>query len=114
MLMSESDFPHTMSSHEPGFVHVARDAVYPALRGVLPCKDIPAIPQDGLLCIILGDEELIAVELIGEVAVIEALVGVDERLLMVFPLQEVEELMQRVAELGSSQSACCLYVNHRH
>lgn len=105
---------HTVTAHQTGFVDIARHTVYPSLRGVLPCENVTSVTENRRAVVVFGDKQLVAVQLVGEVVVVEALVCVYQRLLMVRPLKQVEELVQRVAEFPTSQSAGGLDVDHWH
>ena len=112
--MSESYLPHTMPAHKTRLVDVASDTIDASFRCVLPRKDIAPVTEHRFLTVVLGNEEFISSQLIGQITIVETLIGVYKRFLPVLPLEQTQKFMERVAELGTAQSSGRLDVNHRH
>ena len=111
--MSESDFSQSMSSHEAAFVNITIDSVQSAFTCILPHFEVSAVCQYGFPLGVLGNHELVAVQLAQQIMVVEVGSSIDERLLSVGFFNQMQELEQRVAELLSIQSALGLHVYHR-
>ena len=111
--MSESDFSQSMPSHEAAFVNITIDSVQSTFTCILPHLEVSAVCQYGFPLGVLGNHELVAVQLAQQIMVVEVGSSIDERLLSVGFFNQMQELEQRVAELLSIQSALGLHVYHR-
>ena len=87
-----------MSAHEPALIYVAVHSVEVAFAGILPRKDVLTVYQRGFYAAVLGNHKLILVKLPGHVRIVEVLSCVDERLAVIFSLNELQKQMQRVAQ----------------
>ena len=110
--MSESDFSQSMPSHEAAFVNITIDSVQSTFTCILPHLEVSAVCQYGFPLGVLGNHELVAVQLAQQIMVVKVGSSIDERLLSVGFFNQMQELEQRVAELFSFQSALGLHVYH--
>ena len=111
--MSESDFPQAMAAHEAALVHIAVYSVEPALTRILPHFEISTISQHRDALRILGNHQLVAVELAQKIVVIEIGSCIDKGFLLVCLLYEMQKLEERIAEFFCIHAAFRLHVNHR-
>ena len=89
--MAKADFAKGMITEEARFVHIAVHTDDAALSCILPHGDVTAVGQHGLLILIHGNHQLVAVELAHEMPVIKVTERVDQRLLVVGTLHHPEE-----------------------
>ena len=111
--MSESDFSEFVASHETALVHIAVYSVEPALTRILPHFEISTISQHRDALRILGNHQLVAVELAQKIVVIEIGSCIDKGFLLVCLLYEMQKLEERIAEFFCIHAAFRLNVNHR-
>lgn len=107
-----SNLAQHVAAHKPRLVHVAVDAVDMTLAGILPHLEVATVVEHRYALGVLGNHQLVAVELAREVGIVEVGEGIEQRLAMVGALNEADELEQRVAEVFCRQSALGLDVNH--
>ena len=111
--MSESDFSEFVAPHETALVHIAVYSVEPALTRILPHFEISPISQHRDALRILGNHQLVAVELAQKIVVIEIGSCIDKGFLLVCLLYEMQKLEERIAEFFCIHAAFRLHVNHR-
>ena len=111
--MSESDFSEFVAPHETALVHIAVYSVEPALTRILPHFEISTISQHRDALRILGNHQLVAVELAQKIVVIEIGSCIDKGFLLVCLLYEMQKLEERIAEFFCIHAALRLHVNHR-
>lgn len=111
--MSESDFSEFVAPHETALVHIAVYSVEPALTRILPHFEISPISQHRDALRILGNHQLVAVELAQKIVVIEIGSCIDKGFLLVCLLYEMQKLEERIAEFFCIHAALRLHVNHR-
>ena len=111
--MSESDFSEFVAPHETALVHIAVYSVEPALTRILPHFEISPISQHRDALRILGNHQLVAVELAQKIVVIEIGSCIDKGFLLVCLLYEMQKLEERIAEFFCFHAAFRLHVNHR-
>ena len=111
--MSESDFSEFVAPHETALVHIAVYSVEPALTRILPHFEISTISQHRDALRILGNHQLVAVELAQKIVVIEIGSCIDKGFLLVCLLYEMQKLEERIAEFFCIHAAFRLHVNHR-
>ena len=80
-----------MSADEPALVYVAVHSAEVAFAGILPRKDVLTVYQRGFYAAVLGNHKLILVKLSGHVRIVEVLSCVDERLAVIFSLNELQK-----------------------
>ena len=88
-----------MVTHKAAFVYITAYTHYASMTRILPHGNIASIGQFRLLVGIHGYHEFIIVYLAHQMAVIEITEGIYQRGLMVGLLNQIEEGMQRIAEL---------------
>lgn len=111
--MSESDFSEFVAPHETALVHIAVYSVEPALTRILPHFEISTISQHRDALRILGNHQLVAVELAQKIVVIEIGSCIDKGFLFVCLLYEMQKLEERIAEFFCIHATFRLHVNHR-
>ena len=111
--MPESDFSEFVAPHETALVHIAVYSVKPALTRILPHFEISPISQHRDALRILGNHQLVAVELAQKIVVIEIGSCIDKGFLLVCLLYEMQKLEERIAEFFCIHAAFRLHVNHR-
>lgn len=111
--MSESDFSELVTPHETAFVNIAVYSVESALTRILPHFEISTIAQYRDALRILGNHQLVAVELAQKIVVIEIGSRIDEGFLLVCFLYEMQKLKERIAEFFCIHAAFRLHINHR-
>lgn len=111
--MSESDFSEFVAPHETALVHIAVYSVEPALTRILPHFEISPISQHRDALRILGNHQLVAVELAQKIVVIEIGSCIDKGFLLVCLLYEMQKLEERIAEFFCIHAAFRFHVNHR-
>ena len=75
--VSVSYLSQAVITHKSTFVHMAIDTAYSSFGRVLPKGDVSAIGQNGFTLSILGNHNLIIIELACEMMVIEVGSGID-------------------------------------
>ena len=95
--MSESDFSEFVAPHETALVHIAVYSVEPALTRILPHFEIPTISQYRDALRILGNHQLVAVELAQQIVIIEIGSRIDKGFLLVCFLYEMQKLEKGIA-----------------
>ena len=85
--------------------------------GILPDIALSSAVDRGLSGVIIGDEEIIAIELRPHLLIIEALVAIDDRILAIVFLHQVSKHLNTILQLSplpSSLDAFLLHVQYRN
>lgn len=80
--------------------------------GILPDIALSSAVDRGLSGVIIGDEEIIAIELRPHLLIIEALVAIDDRILAIVFLHQVSKHLYAILQLSSLPSSLDAFLLH--
>lgn len=80
--------------------------------GILPDIALSSAVDRGLSGVIIGDEEIITIELRPHLLIIEALVAIDDRILAIVFLHQVSKHLYAILQLSSLPSSLDAFLLH--
>ena len=80
--------------------------------GILPDIALSSAVDRGLSGVIIGDEEIITIELCPHLLIIEALVAIDDRILAIVFLHQVSKHLYTILQLSSLPSSLDAFLLH--
>ena len=80
--------------------------------GILPDIALSSAADRGLSGAIIGDEEIITIELRPHLLIIEALVAIDDRILAIVFLHQVSKHLYAILQLSSLPSSLDAFLLH--
>ena len=80
--------------------------------GILPDIALSSAAYRGLTGVIIGDEEIISIELCSHLLIIEALVAIDDRILAIVFLHQVSKYLHTILQLSSLPSSLDAFLLH--